>query len=179
MSSKHNFNFLKLIAIGALVFFNSKYIKAQNLEYFAKASFIEKFARFTEWPAQNNIDTFRIIVFGKCPIEMPLSKLAQKYTIKNKPISIRSTENRNEIIHCNVLFISAVAENQLSTLLQTIQTLPILTVSDSPGFGNKGVHFNFYNSPEGSIYFEINPSKLKSNGLKVDMYLLELGRVIK
>jgi len=151
---------------------------AQNLEYFAKASYIEKFARFTEWPAEARKDTFIIMVYGKSPIEAALGKLAKKYTIKNKPISVKYISNIDDAGACNILFIAPSEKNNLNRLLSIVQNKHILTVGESDGFCKKGVHLNFYNTPEGSIYFEINPSKIKMSGLRVDMYMMEFGKVI-
>ena len=168
----------KILLLFLILILSQIQIKAQSLEYIVKASYIEKFARFTQWPEATITDTFVIAVIGQSPIESHLITLAKKYSIKKKVVTIIHISNINYLKKCNLLFIAPSEANQLNQILLTIQDKPILTVSEKNGFCQKGTHINFYFSPEGAIYFEINPEKIKQSGLKVDMYMLEFGKII-
>ena len=171
--------FIPIKIIILFLFFQIDSIKAieQTSEYVLKAAFIEKFARFTEWPPEQS-KYFVITVLGKNPFGAALEQVAIKFKIKNKEIKIKYISNIKELSRTNILFISNSEANKINEILNYIKNDPILTISDSDGFALKGVHLNFYNSDEGTIHFEINRSKLNETKLKIDMYLLELARII-
>lgn len=152
---------------------------AQNKEYLVKTAYIEKFARFTEWPAESNHNNFIIGVIGKSQFGGALELLAEKYKIRDKKIRIRYYASADEISNCNILIICSSEKSRINTILNSVERKPILTVGDTKGFAQRGVHFNFYVTDEGTIHFEVNPSKISESGLKCDMLLLGVGKIIE
>lgn len=151
--------------------------KAQSMEYFVKASMIEKFARFTEWNDQQSDKSFIICVVGKSPFNGELEKMAEKVKIKNLPVEIIYTRDYKKIQPCQVLFICSSEKNHLFDIIENSLLWHTLTISDSPGFSEMGVDFNFYYQDNQTIHFEINPKAIEKSGLKVDMLLLNLGKI--
>lgn len=166
------------ILVIALLFAFRNYSIAQNREYLIKAAYIEKFTRFIEWPANSLNGEFVITILGKDPFDGALEEIAGKYKIKNLPVKIKYISDISEIEKCNILFISQNKKNTLSEIFYYTKDKPILTLSETEYYGEKGVHINFYYTDKGTIHFEVNPAKLKKSGLNVDMYLLELGKII-
>jgi hypothetical protein len=153
-------------------------IFAQNRELLVKAAYIEKFSRFTTWPEQLLTETFNIAIIGQDPFENTLPVIFDQYKIKNLPVKINYIEEIKDLGKCHVLIISNTKKNNLADILTYLKGKPVLTIGSSKSYGTRGVHFNFYTTEKGTIHFEINPSKIKESGLLVDMYLLELGRII-
>ena len=165
------------ILVFAIFIYASIDAMAQSMEYFVKASMIEKFARFTEWNNQQSDDSFVICVVGKSPFNGELEKMAEKVKIKNLPVKIIYTRDYKKIQACQVIFICSSEKNHLSDIIENCFLWHILSVGDSPGFSEKGVDFNFYYQTNQTIHFEINPKAIEKSGLKVDMLLLNLGKI--
>jgi hypothetical protein len=165
-----------LVLIFLITFFNNS--KAQSLEYTLKASFIEKFARFTEWESNSIGEYFEIDILGDSPFTGELEKMANKSKIKNKSIKINYIKNYYDANVCQVLFICSSEKHNVSKIIKYFGKLNILMVADTPGFSELGVHFNFYYKENGTIHFEVNPKALNKAQLKYDMQLLNIGKII-
>jgi len=152
---------------------------AQSFEYAIKASFIEKFARLTEWQTNLPDNFFVIGLIGKSPFNGELEKLAQKLTIKNKPVKIIYYKNSSEIDNCQILFVCTSEKNNLPAIFDICNSKNILTISDTPGFCKKGTHINLYIDELKTVKYEVNPDKLKSAHLIVDMQVLKFGKLIR
>lgn len=150
----------------------------QSVEYFVKASFIQKFARYTEWPANSIGNNFVIGVAGTSPFSNELETLAAQTHIKGKPVKIVYLKNPSEVAKCQILFISNSERRNLTNWLTTCQNQTILLVADTPGFSQKGVHFNFYYNTDETIHFEINVKALAAAGLTADLQLLNIAKII-
>lgn len=167
-----------LLLIFSLNLFLTAGIVGQNKELLVKAAYIEKFSRFTTWPANSTTGTFNITVIGQDPFKGNLQTIFNQYKIKNLPINIEYIEDIKDLGKCNVLIISDTKKNNLTDILSFLKGKPVLTIGASKNYAARGVHFNFYITEKGTIHFEVNPSKIKESGLLADMYLLELGRII-
>jgi hypothetical protein len=77
----------KLIYI-VFIFLHSAYLlNAQSVEYAIKASFIEKFARFTDWQTPIKSEYFTINILGKSPFKGEMEKIAQKLELKTNQLN--------------------------------------------------------------------------------------------
>ncbi len=151
---------------------------SQSNEYLVKAAYIEKFARFTEWPARALEGKFIIAILGKDPFNGALKDIAGKEKIKGLPVEVQIINDISELGRCHILFIAKERGNSLNQILSHLGSRHILTVSDSKDYSEKGVHFNFYFTDKSTIHFEVNPSSLKKSGLNTDMYLLQFGKKV-
>ncbi len=154
-------------------------VVAQSIEYSVKASFIEKFARFTDWNALTSEDYFVIDVLGESPFNGELEKIAKKIKIKNRTVKINYIDNYQDIKNCQLLFICASERNRISEIMKFIEHQNILTIADTPGFCKKGVHLNFYIDESETIKYEVNPIAFKKSNLSVEMQLLSFGKIVQ
>jgi hypothetical protein len=150
-------------------------------EYQLKAEFLERFTRFIDWPANSPVSDpavpFVIGVLGPDPFGSFLDELAASHRIKGKNVEIRRLSSLDNVNACDVLFISATEKKDLRKVLSRTDSKPILTVSDSDGFGSEGVLINFYTEGD-KIRFEINVNTVDRSGLKVKSKLLKLARLV-
>lgn len=168
----------RILLILALLNVFQVQIMPQGDEYLVKAAYIEKFARFTEWPKWALEEKFVIAVIGKDPFNGALKEIWKKEKINGLPVEVKYISGISDLDRCNILFISRERNVSLNQILSHIGNKPILTVSDSKDFCEKGVHFNFYFTAKGTIHFEVNPVKIKKSGLNSDLYLLEFGKKV-
>ena len=165
--------------ISTLIFFIS-FPDIVSAQYFdeieLKAFWFEKFARYVEWPENNNTQdnslVFVIKILGESPFRNTLQKyyIEQKNKIKNRTVEIKYISRTSEIIPCNLLFVSESKEDELEMILNKIKNLPILIIGDTNGFAKKGVHINFVLKQE-RLLFEINEKAIHQSTLKMDYEL--------
>lgn len=155
---------------------------AQPMEYLLKAGFLEKFARFTDWPdssdLKNSETPFVISVMGTSPFKGSLEEIYKTATIKNKPVKIQYINSKNQIPGTHLLFVCESEKKNLEEILPAVQDLPVLIVSDTDGFAQKGTHINIYTTKKDTLHFEINVNAVKKSGLSVQLVLLEVAKII-
>ncbi len=116
-------------------------------------------------------------MIGKHPFGDLLDVIYAERKIKNKTVEIRYLSKEEEILQCHLLFITESGRDELSSILSLTKDKPILTVGDSKGFAEKGVHINFY-LDEGRIRFAINESAVRQSGLQMSYRLLRSARIV-
>lgn len=145
-------------------------------EMLIKAAFIEKFARFTEWPSDTKMDYFYITVIGNNDFGNTIEKFAKSYKIKGKSIKLTFIKDIKQLDECHLLFISRSEKDRLESILKNIENLPIMTFGDTKGYSEKGVQFNLYESKNETYHFEVNVSAVNKSKLKVDPLLLNYAK---
>lgn len=154
----------------------------QPEEYVIKGVLLEKISTFVEWPdikkEEAVIKKFVIGIFGKHKFGRVLSELYDERNIQNKEVEIKYINTKSEINDCRILFIPKLNNEELIETLEFVRKKPILTVSDSKGYAEKGVHINFY-TEENNIRFEINENSVKESGLKMNHLLLSLAKLVE
>jgi len=161
----------------------TSYLNADKVadEYDLKAAFIEKFARFIDWPDDKfeKSDTFfEITVLGKNPFGDKLDKLYSKQKIKNLPVKIKYVSTINEIGNPHLLFISPSMKNSIQAIINVVKDKSILTIGQTSGFCEKGVHINF-KLIKSKLKFQINELSAKKSNLKINHLLLRNAEIIK
>jgi len=151
---------------------------SQSVEYSVKASIIQKIARFTEWETGAIGEYFVIGILGTSPFDGEFERLAAKDRIKNKPVRIIYIKDYHDSRDCQVLFICRSEKDDVKEIVRYLRNSNTLLVSDTPGFSEIGVHFNFYIKENETIHFEVNPKALSGAKLRTDMLLLSLGKIV-
>lgn len=177
-----NNRYIKFVCLGLLllsgILFPS-YMMGQAPEHLLKAGFIEKFTHFVEWPAsvQGGEKAMKIAILGKSRIEPALREIFAK--TKNTDVSIVDITSVQEIEGCKILFISnTVTPEILDKVLQYTKGKPVMTISDTKGYCNKGVLLNMI-VVDNYLRYEINKSVLDVSGLKMSSLLLNSAIIIE
>jgi hypothetical protein len=177
----HNILRLVLLTSVFLGVIDVKETYCQSRESLLKAGYIEKFTHFVQWPDAKDYnvsdDTFSITVIGKNTFGSDLEDLFGKTKVKNNSVKISYISSIEEITNCMILFISSSEKSDLEKILKYTTGKPILTISDSKGFGITGVIINMF-SEGGYIKYEINRRTLEKSGLKINSLLLNYAVII-
>jgi len=145
-------------------------------EYQAKSIWLYKIFLFTTWPQPINKDKpFVLSILGKLP---PDSRFALNKKLNKRDIEIRMIKDLEEINGSDILFIASSESHRVRTIMAYVGNKPILTVSDTEGYSQKGVAINFYVTNQ-NIRFEINPDSIKRAQLQLHAHLFQIGRVIR
>lgn len=154
---------------------------SQISEYTVKAVYLERFTRFAEWPEKmamaDTAKNFILGIIGENPFEKKLEEIYTEQKIKNKQVKILYFDTVSQIQFCHLLFISQTDNDKLFKILSYCGDKPILTVSDTGGFGGYGVHINFFIN-DNKVKFEINEKAMIKAGLKCSYLLLKSARII-
>jgi hypothetical protein len=145
-----------------------------------KAAFLYNFTKFIDWPAQTfaNADAPIVIgVLGDSPCVQALERLVQDRKVNGRTIVVRRIASAAEAKVTQLLFVGSAQEAQFAGLEPAIESLPVLTVGESPGFATLGGAIDFV--PQGDkIRFEINIDAAEHAGLKISAQLQKLAVVV-
>ena len=91
------------------------------------------------------------------------------------PIALRHTDTVPSTVGaCHLLFVSRSEAARQDRILAATAVLPVVTVSDIPGFAASGGVFEFRNR-DGRLAFVINNTRARANGIQVSASLLNLA----
>jgi len=160
---------------------NEKQSFGQSRESLVKAGYIEKFTHFVEWPETSNSsdlkDIFIIALIGNNTFGTDMEDLFMQTKVKNKTVKINYISSTDEIDNCMILFISGSEKNNLDNILKYTTGKPVLTISDTKGFGEKGVILNMF-LVGNYVRYEINRQTLDKSGLLINSLLLNYAVII-
>ncbi len=182
---KYNFqinsSLYKKSALIMLLIFISFQSFSQSNVYVLKAVYLEKFSRFVTWPEEclmNDPDKpFVISVIGRTPLTNNLEQIYSIQKINNKKVTIKQISNLYEIENSHILVIAESERKNLQNILSLTKNLPVLTISEAPGFAKKGVLINFYEE-NNKLRFEINETAVLQSPLQISFYLLNSAKIV-
>lgn len=145
-------------------------------EYAVKAAYLYNFGRFVQWPAEiaANNGSFTICVLGQDPFGRALNAAIAGQTIHGRRIVILRISAAQEAAGCQILFIDSSEKNSLQDILTALDDRSVLTVSDMPGFAERGGMIHFI-TEDNRIRFEVNLAAAKRAGLTLSSQLLKLA----
>lgn len=151
-----------------------------NREYTIKASLILKFTDFLKWPNENSNkedpETYHLCLVGKNPFGKIFAQ-AKEEGILQKNISLRKALPDKSLKGCDIVFLKGRNLKKLKQVLKFSKNYPTVVISESEGFGESGAGINFIKR-KNKIRFEINRMALKSQGIKISSYLLNLAIIV-
>jgi len=179
----------------------------EEIEYGIKAAFIYNFMKFVEWPAdkktaqdqeQGQLAPMVIGILGDNPFGEAFDPILDKrigergiqlvhiqgyqaFLNKNRNRQNALTDyqkmNQSLIRQCDILFICTSEKENIKQLLSMTNNAAVLTVSDLPGFAEKGGIVGFVKE-KNKVRFEINLKEATRSNIKVRSQLLSLARKI-
>ena len=143
-------------------------------EYQVKAAYLYQFGRFVHWPAALVNHSFSICVLGRDPFGPTLETALTGETIDGKDVVPKRISRPQDALSCNILFISSSEEKELSSILAAIDRAGVLTVSEIPGFSQRGGMIQLLSQGR-RVRFEVNLAVAGSAGLTLSSELLKLA----
>lgn len=141
-----------------------------------KAAYTLKIKEFVKWP--DNEAVFQICVVGSDLIGSSLAQIQSSSDRKEK-IKIEKKSGNSSFNDCQIVYISAMEQEQMEQVLFSLAGLPILTISDIEDFVYKGGIIEFVEI-ERKIKMNINLANAKNNGLSISSKLLQVAnKVVK
>jgi YfiR/HmsC-like len=164
------------------LFYPMVYAYSAAEEYEIKAAFLYNLGNYLRFPASNLSDDdtdqlFQICILGSDPFQQNIDSAAEGEKIQGHPPKIRRLQRVQEVEGCHILFISTSERARLKSILQALNTRPILTVSDMEDFLEQGGMLAFYNE-NNKIRLALDLDKIKSVNIKPSANLLKLAKIV-
>jgi hypothetical protein len=148
-------------------------------EYEVEAAYLANFAKFVEWPPGAIADeqAIPVCVIGEDPFGPALDAALNGEHVNDHPLVVRRISTVDDADECRILFIAS-NEPLIDSVVESVERMPILTVSDMPGFVKHGGMIEFVLDGN-RVRFEINLAAVKAADLNVSSELLRVATGVR
>jgi hypothetical protein len=144
-----------------------------------KANMLWNIAKFVEWPDLTP-DTNVPMVFtimGEDDLAVQLAGVLSSKMVNGHPVFVRFARRPQDAKGSQILYVAATEVTHMSAVLAAVDAMPVLTVSDVPGFAAHGGMVGFTAQGE-RVRFEVNLGQAERGGLKLSAKLLSLAHLV-
>lgn len=163
-----------------MVLFSSILNAGNVTEQDIKAVYLYNFLRFVTWPEADNQDVSAKSSVAICILGNDDYSKAFK-AVENQPLKsdhrilvidrLTTFSTINQLLHCQLLFITASEHPQSQTIINALQKQNILLIGESLGFIEAGGMMEFHRVAD-KIRWRINLTAATRAGFKIDRRLL-------
>ncbi len=139
-----------------------------------QAVYLFDFAKFVRWPEGSEHDTLTICVAGPKAYTDTLTRLVKGERINARPLAVREVQTPEDEAGCEIVFIEDAAKDHLDELLAATDGKPVLTVSDVPGFLDRGGMIQFLVIAK-RVRFSVDLRPATRNGIGLSSELLKVA----
>jgi hypothetical protein len=149
---------------------------AGSPEYDVKAALLYRCLELVQWPSgatPAGEPTITVGLLGKNPFGKSLNNLVGK-TISGRRLVVRNLRRATEAESCQLLFVASSETKRTSKILKNVASFPVLTVGESPGFGEQGGMINLLLVGK-NIRLEINLAAVEQARIVMDPKLITMS----
>ena len=145
----------------------------------AKANMLWNIAKFVEWPglAPDPNTPLVVTILGEDDLAVDLAGVLSSKLVNGRPVFVRFARRAQDAKGSQILYVAATEVPRMAEALAAVERLPVLTVSDAPGFATHGGMLGFTQTGE-KVRFEVNLAHAEKSGLKLSAKLLALARLV-
>jgi hypothetical protein len=180
MTQRHSARYVLLAVAIAAAVCRGPVVHAQTAAAAeVKAAWLINFAKFTEWPALSSGSAARVLcVVGDDRVSAALTEAVRGQSAEGRPLtSVRVTPDADART-CHVLFVSDVALRTSRAVLDSVRTLPILTVSDASRFAESSGMIELFLQNE-RMRFSVNLEAVERSKLRISSRLLSFANIVR
>ncbi|WP_025322045.1 YfiR family protein [Deferrisoma camini] len=140
-----------------------------------KLAYLYNLARFARWPRDDppTAGTFRFGIWGDDPFGPLWNELIGR-VVHGRPVEVVRVRTARDARACRVVFLAGATVPAVGRMLEALDGWPVLTVSDQPGFVDRGGMVGFVRRGE-KIRFEVNLGRVRAAGLRISAEVLRLA----
>lgn len=145
-----------------------------------QAALIKNFTHLIEWPSEHHLHSntaFTVCIYNSQSLLHQFRKIFTGKVVKGKQVETIIVSS-SHLHNCHLVYIPPSPDEIVDALLRSANSLGVLTVSSNNGYGEKGIHINFFESSE-HVAFELNKQTLDSAGFKVSTQLYRYARIVE
>jgi hypothetical protein len=173
---------IRIVACSAMIaFLNVGILPAQYNADVMKAVYIEKITRFIDWPAagsEKDSTVFVIGVYEDSKFYSALDDVFKGKKIKDKKVFVNKITTPNQLNSCDICYFSGKDISELKKFVKEANNNGVLTISEYNGFGEAGIHINFYLEDD-KLKFEINKESTDQGKFRISSLLLKSAKIIQ
>jgi hypothetical protein len=139
-----------------------------------QAVYLFDFAKFVRWPPGTEREPLTICVDAQRAYLDTLTRIVAGERIETRPLAIRAIQDAGDVAGCYILFVDASAKKQLNNLLAATAGKPVVTVSDVPGFLDRGGMIQFL-VISNHVRFSVNLRPVERSGISLSSELLKVA----
>jgi hypothetical protein len=148
---------------------------AELTEIQIKSAYVFNFIKFVEWPANavGPDEKLRLCVAGNDQLLASLSALEGRKAGAYELHVVRADASESWR-SCHVLYIDSQAQRRLVPGIKSLGDAPVLTISDIPGFAERGGGIGLLQRND-RMLFEVNLASTRKAGLRLSSQMLNLA----
>jgi hypothetical protein len=139
-----------------------------------EAAYLYNFGKFVHWPPDSQRRTLNICILGSDPFGSTLDRILANETINGLRLTATRLSDTAPARSCAIVFLGNSEASHLEQDLFALTGLPVLTVSDIPGFVEHGGMIQFILESD-RVRFEVNLATVNKNGLTISSQLLKVA----
>ncbi|HEX5755164.1 MAG TPA: YfiR family protein [Arenimonas sp.] len=146
-----------------------------------KAAFVLNFGKYTEWPAHRFAAPDSPVQLCLLRVDSDIGRAMQRIDGKNvrgREIRVHTIRPGKAVDDCHILFVEQEAVLKHEDWMSSLAEVPVLTISDAPGFAARGGVIELVPS-DMRLGFEVNLAAAKRAELRLGSQLLALARIVK
>ena len=167
--------FICLLAATFMALPNSAFAEVTK-EDRVKAAIIFKLTKFVSWPKKKQ--SLTLCVIGSGSINNEIQKINRKFSMGRRLSVTHKMPNASMDRLCDLVYIHNSDNQDISLVLNKLKDSPVLTISDSKQFAEKGGTIELYRTGS-RIKFAINKNSIQQAQLSVDSQLLKLAKIVE
>lgn len=141
-----------------------------------EAAFLLNFARYVTWPPGAFADDrspWHICILGGDPFGEVLDKTFRGRTEQGRPFVIVRTDKLSELKRCQIVYVAYKVSMNRRAALAELDDLPVLTVSNAPGFLQEGGIIRF--DVKDFVAMSVNLDRARAASLSIQTKMLEVS----
>lgn len=141
-------------------------------------AFLYNFMKLSEWPTGAIPQELTLCITQEGDFAKELDSLAGKEA-QNHTLKIKRLVQGDNAQECQLLFLPSEEKPlRMQEWLNTLQDVPVLTVSDQDGFLDQGGMIALVNDG-GRLQFEVNLERVEHTGIKLSSKMLQIARDVR
>jgi len=164
---------MRLCGLAGMLLAAAAQAQTEVSEYALKAAFIYNFAKFVDWPKSAD-GLLHLCVAAEETFEGEFDKLSQKVA-GGLPLQVDHPKAPEMGAQCKIIFIADSEADSLPRWVQFSREKGALTVSDAPGFLDRGVMIEMQMEDE-RVSFDVNMTAARAARLEISSRLLRLAK---
>ncbi len=143
-----------------------------------EAAYLYDFAKFVHWPGEAHLTVMNICILGHDPFGSSLDRIVRGERIDNHTLTVTRLNEMSGSYSCAMVFIASSEEPRLTEEMLVLAGSPVMTVSDMPGFMERGGMIQFVLKDD-RVRFKVNLNATNKCGLKVSSQLLKVAEAVE
>ena len=166
---------ISLMATILLVQINAAFAEVTK-EDRVKSAIIYKLTKFISWPQKKQ--SLTLCVIGSGSINNEIQKINRKFSMGRRLSITHKSPNAPLNKLCDLIYLHNSNNQKISQVIDKVKDSPVLTISDSKQFAEKGGNIELYRTGS-RIKFAINKKSVQQAKLSVDSQLLKLAKIVE